>query len=61
MALGNGSPIDSEAIDESVDQIRHQLDTGVVDVRFRYQKGHAFKEVLGGDDPHIEQLGEVQR
>ncbi len=49
MAMGNGTPIDSEAIDESVAQIRQQLDTGVVNVRFRYQNGHPFKHRDGTD------------
>lgn len=47
MGMGNGSPIDSEAIDESVEQMRHQLDTGVLDVRFRYQKGQSFTQREG--------------
>ena len=49
MGLGNGSPIDSEAIDESVKQMRHQLDNGVVNVQFRYQRGHPFKNRNGDD------------
>lgn len=47
MGMGNGSPIDSEAIDESVEQMRHQLDTGVVNAQFRYQKGQPFKHREG--------------
>jgi hypothetical protein len=43
MGMGNGSPIDSGAIDESVERMRRQLDRGVVDVRFRYRKGQPFK------------------
>jgi hypothetical protein len=49
MGLGNGSPIDSEAIDESVEQMRQQLDKGVVNVRFRYQKVPPFTQ-RGGED-----------
>ena len=49
MGLGNGSPIDSEAIDESVEQMRHQLGKGVVNVRFRYQNGHPFTQRDGED------------
>ncbi|MFD1597495.1 hypothetical protein [Halobellus rarus] len=49
MGMGNGSPIDSEAIDESVEQMRHQLGTGVVNVRFRYQKGHPYTQREGKD------------
>lgn len=49
MGMGNGSPIDSEAIDESVDQIHHQLGNGVVTVRYRYQKGYPFKQREGKD------------
>jgi len=49
MGMGNGSPIDSEAIDESVEQMRQQLGKGVVKVRFRYQKGHPFKQREGED------------
>jgi hypothetical protein len=44
MGLGNGSPIDSDAIDESVEQIRRQLGDGVVDVRFQYRKGQRFTQ-----------------
>ncbi|MFQ3319507.1 MAG: hypothetical protein ACI8UR_001904 [Natronomonas sp.] len=47
MGMGNGSPIDSEAIDESVEQMRKQLDKGVVNVRFRYQKDQPFKQRKG--------------
>ena len=47
MGMGNGSPIDSAAIDESVAQMRKQLDIGVVNVRFRYQKGHLFQQREG--------------
>ena len=50
MGMGNGSPIDSEAIDESVEQMRRQLGKGVIEVRFRYQKGHPF-EHRKGEDP----------
>jgi hypothetical protein len=49
MGLGNGSPLDPEAIDESVEQMRHQLGKGVVKVRFRYQKGHPFAQREGDD------------
>jgi len=49
MGMGNGSPIDSEAIDEAVAQIRKQLDTAVVDVQFQYQKGQPFKQREGKD------------
>jgi len=49
MGMGNGSPIDSEAIDESVAQLRHQLDTGIVTVRFRYRNGHRFTQRQGDD------------
>ncbi|SDZ98645.1 hypothetical protein SAMN04488065_1565 [Haloplanus vescus] len=42
MGLGNGSPIDSDAIDESVERMRRQLDTGVFEVQFQYQKGEPF-------------------
>jgi len=49
MGMGNGSPIDSEAIDESVEQIRRQLDTGVVNVRFQYRKGSPFTQRNGED------------
>ncbi|QSG01697.1 Uncharacterized protein AArcS_0468 [Natranaeroarchaeum sulfidigenes] len=49
MGMGNGSPIDSEAIDESVEQMRRQLDRGVVNVRFRYQKGRPFTQRKGED------------
>ena len=49
MGMGNGSPIDSEAIDESVEQMRQQLGKGVVKVRFRYQKGQPFKQREGED------------
>jgi len=49
MGMGNGSPIDSEAIDESVDQMCQQLGNGVVTVRFRYQKGHPFTQRDGED------------
>lgn len=44
MGMGNGSVIDSEAIDESVERMRRQLDTGVVNAQFRYQKGQSFKQ-----------------
>ncbi|QLD87054.1 hypothetical protein HWV23_15425 [Natronomonas halophila] len=47
--MGNGSPIDSAAIDESVEQMRKQLDNGVVNVQFRYQKGQPFKQRDGKD------------
>ena len=47
--MGNGSPIDPEAIDESVEQMRHQLGNGVVKVRFRYGKGQPFKRREGED------------
>ena len=49
MGLGNGSPLDSEAIDESVAQMRYQLGKGVVNVRFRYQNGHPFTQRDGED------------
>ncbi|WP_248516276.1 hypothetical protein [Salinarchaeum laminariae] len=49
MGMGNGSPIDSEAIDESVEQMRQQLGRGVVEVRFRYRKGHPFTTRNGED------------
>ncbi len=49
MGMGNGSPIDSEAIDESVQQLHNQLDRGVVNVQFRYRKGHPFKQWQGND------------
>lgn len=49
MGMGNGSPLDSEAIDESVAQMRRQLGNGVVTVRYRYQKGHLFKQREGED------------
>jgi len=49
MGMGNGSPIDSEAIDESVEQMRQQLDRGIVTVRFRYRKGQPFKQREGKD------------
>ena len=49
MGMGNGSPIDSAAIDESVNQMHQQLGSGVVDVRFRYQKGQPFKPRVGKD------------
>ncbi len=49
MGIGNGSPVDSEAIDESVEQMRQQLGKGVVTVRFRYQKGHPFTQRNGKD------------
>lgn len=49
MGMGNGSPIDSEAIDESVEQMRQQLDKGIVNVRFRYRKGQPFKQREGED------------
>ncbi|RNJ22069.1 hypothetical protein Nmn1133_14105 [Halosegnis longus] len=47
--MGNGSPIDSEAIDESVEQMRRQLDNGIVDVQFQYQRGHSFTQRDGED------------
>lgn len=47
MGMGNGSRIDSEAIDESVEQMRKQLDTGVANVHFRYRKGHPFRQREG--------------
>jgi hypothetical protein len=49
MGMGNGSPIDSEAIDESVERMRQQLGKGVVKVRFQYQRGHPFKQRDGND------------
>lgn len=49
MGMGNGSPIDSGAINESVEQMRRQLHKGVVNVRFQYQKGQSFKQREGGD------------
>jgi hypothetical protein len=49
MGMGNGTPFDSEAIDESVEQMRHQLDNGVVKSRFQYQKGQPFKQRDGDD------------
>ncbi|WP_201764626.1 hypothetical protein [Salinarchaeum sp. Harcht-Bsk1] len=49
MGMGNGSPIDSEAIDESVEQMRQQLGRGVVEVRFRYRKGNPFTQREGED------------
>ena len=49
MGLGNGSPIDSDAIDESVEQIRRQLGDGVVDVRFQYRNGQQFRQRNGAD------------
>jgi len=49
MGMGNGSPIDSEAIDESVEQMRQQLGSGVVEVRFRYRNGHPFTTRNGED------------
>ena len=49
MGMGKGSPIDSAAIDESVDQMYRQLGRGVVEVRFRYQKGQPFKPRDGED------------
>jgi len=49
MGMGNGSPIDPEAIDESVEQMRQQLGNGIVKVRFRYRKGHPFKQRDGED------------
>ena len=49
MGMGNGSPVDSEAIDESVEQMRQQLGKGVVKVRFRYRKGHPFTQRNGKD------------
>ncbi len=49
MGMGNGSPIGSAAIDESVEQMRQQLGKGVVNVRFRYQKGHPFEQRDGND------------
>ena len=49
MGLGNGSPIDSAAIDESVTQMHQQLGRGVVKVRFRYQRGQPFKPRDGKD------------
>ena len=49
MGMGNGSRIDSKAIDESVEQMRHQLDKGVSNVRFRYRKGQPFKHREGED------------
>ena len=49
MGMGNGSPIDSDAIDESVEQIRRQLGKGVAKVRFRYRKGQPFKQRKGED------------
>jgi len=49
MGMGSGSPIDSKAIDESVEQMHQHLDSGVVEVRFRYQKGQPFKTRDGED------------
>jgi hypothetical protein len=49
MGLGDGSPIDSEAIEEGVEQMRQQLGRGVVKVRFRYQRGHPFTRRKGED------------
>jgi len=49
MGMGDGSPIDSEAIDESVERMGQQLDNGVIDVRFRYQNGRPFKQRDGKD------------
>lgn len=49
MGLGNGAPIDSEAIAESVEQLRQQLDTGVVNVQFQYQNSQPFKQRDGSD------------
>jgi len=47
--MRNGSLIDSEAIDESVEQMRQQLGKGVVNVRFRYRNGHPFTQRNGED------------
>jgi hypothetical protein len=49
MGMGNGSPIDSAAIDESVEQMRRHLDTGVVTVQFRYQNNQSFTQRAGKD------------
>jgi hypothetical protein len=49
MGMGNGSPIDSQAIDESVERMYRQLDAGVVDVRYRYRKNEAFKARNGAN------------
>jgi hypothetical protein len=49
MGMGNGSPIDSEAIDESVEQMRQQLETGIVKVRFRYRRDQPFERREGED------------
>ena len=49
MGMGNGSPVDSEAIDESVAQMHKHLDNGALKVRFRYQRGREFKQRNGDD------------
>ena len=49
MGMGNGSPIDSEAIDESVERMRKQLDNAVFNVQFQYQKKQSFKQRSGSD------------
>ena len=49
MGMGNGSPIDSTAIDESVSQMHHQLGGAVVTVRFRYQNEQPFRPRDGND------------
>ena len=49
MGMGNGAPIDSEAILQSVEQIHKQLDKGFVKVRYKYQKGGQFGQWLGND------------
>jgi len=49
MGMGNGAPIDSEAILQSVEQMHKQLDRGFVKVRYKYQKGGQFGQWLGND------------
>ncbi len=49
MGMGNGSLIDSDAIDEGVNQMRRQLGNGIVDVKFQYQNGHSFTQRNGDD------------
>lgn len=42
MAMGNGSEIDPDAIDTSVETLRRQLDKGVVRVQYKHRQGGRF-------------------
>lgn len=44
MGMGNGSAIDTDSIDASVETMRQQLGRGVSTVRYRYTQGGLFKE-----------------